>query len=111
MPRSCAAGAEGTINALAQEGSRSAVTKFAADEIAEALGAVAQIFQRASIDKICQQDAVAGLYFGPNPVGRVPCVGVDCKRVAGIGGKAHLLVLRERAVGKPAVKDGTDVLD
>ena len=76
------------------------VANFVENEIAEALAAIAQNLQHALVDEIGQQNRVPRLYAIVHGIGGVPGVVTDRKCVTAVGRKAHLRLLRQRAVGK-----------
>jgi hypothetical protein len=63
---------------------------FAEQKIADPLAAIAQYHERSGIDKISEQDAVAGFDLGPDRVGGVPGILADRKGVAAVGRELHL---------------------
>ena len=68
-------------------------------------------FDQSGVDEIGQENAVARCHLRAELVSRMPSVGADCERIAGIGRKPHLLRFLQRAVGELLMEDGADVRD
>src|SRR5262245_17336564 len=85
------------------------IAKFVSHEITQPLSAVAQNLQHTLVDKISQQDRIAGFHAVMNRIGRVPGVVADSKSIAAVRRKSHLRLLRHGTVGQLLVKDRADV--
>src|SRR5581483_12209636 len=82
-----------------------------AEHVAEPAYAIAQKKQRAGIDKVGEENAVAGRHLRPNRFHRMPGVGADGESITGVGDEAHLRMLVEAAVRLALVEDRADVAD